>query len=249
MIGALFKAFSQFGERRSRRILIWVFLISLGIAGGLIAVVSVVLTNLDLLDIGWLDSFIDALGVLAAVFVAWLLFPVIAVMIAYMYTDPIAEAVEARYYPDLPPAKPETVWHYAKAGIRFEIVALALNILILPLAIIPFVNVIYPFIFFAMNGYLFGRELFEIVAPRRMSFAQTRTLRRRHRIKLLLAGALIAGMFMVPIFNLIAPVVATAFMVHVFHGLAPRGDGWGEPAEPAGERPSIAGARAIAEKR
>ena len=56
-------------------------------------------------------------------------------------------------------------------------------------------------------------------------------------------------MFLVPIFNLIAPVVATAFMAHVFHGLAPRGDGWGEPAEPAGERPSIAGARAIAEKR
>jgi uncharacterized protein involved in cysteine biosynthesis len=249
MIGALFKAFGQFGDRRSRRILIWVFLISLGIAGAMIAVVSTVLASLEFLDIGWLDSFIDALGALAAAFLAWLLFPVIAVMIAYIYTDPIAEAVEARYYPNLPPAKPETVWHYTRAGIRFEIVALALNILILPLSMIPFVNAIYPFIFFAMNGYLFGREFFEIVAPRRMSFAQTRTLRRRHRIKLLLAGALISGMFLVPIFNLIAPVVATAFMVHVFHGLAPQGDGWGEPAEPAGERPPVAAARAIEEKR
>ena len=33
------------------------------------------------------------------------------------------------------------------------------------------------------------------------------------------SGVIIALLFVVPVFNLIAPVVATAFMVHVYHGL------------------------------
>ncbi|MEE8173132.1 MAG: EI24 domain-containing protein, partial [Alphaproteobacteria bacterium] len=72
-------------------------------------------------------------------------------------------------------------------------------------------------------GVLLGREFFEIVAPRRMDFKAVRQLRRKHRIKLFVSGIVIALLFTVPLVNLIAPIVATAFMVHIFHGL--RGSG------------------------
>jgi uncharacterized protein involved in cysteine biosynthesis len=48
-------------------------------------------------------------------------------------------------------------------------------------------------------------------------------LRRRQRGRLWLAGVAIAGMLMVPVFNLIAPVVAIAFMVHLMAPPARRG--------------------------
>lgn len=217
MIPDLIKAFGQLSDRRTRHILIWVFLISLGVAAALIGAAAGALSALSLAGIGWLDDLIAALGGLVAAFLAWAMFPAVAVMIAYAFTDPVAEATEARYYPSLPPARPQGFWRYLRAAIRFELVALLFNLLLLPIAIIPFVQVVYPFLFYAVNGYLFGREFLEVVAPRRMDFRETRKLFRRHPVRVFVAGLIIAFLFTVPVLNLLAPVFATAFMVHVHH--------------------------------
>ena len=42
-------------------------------------------------------------------------------------------------------------------------------------------------------------------------------LRRRHRGQLFLAGIIITFLLTLPLINLIAPVVATAVMVHLYH--------------------------------
>jgi uncharacterized protein involved in cysteine biosynthesis len=57
------------------------------------------------------------------------------------------------------------------------------------------------------------------VAVRRLTHDQVRTLRRRHRGRLTTAGVVITVMLTIPLVNLLAPVVATAFMVHVFERL------------------------------
>ena len=98
------------------------------------------------------------------------------------------------------------------------------NLLILPLSFVPFAQVIYPVLYFIINGVLLGREFFEIVALRRMNFAAVRKLRRKHRIKIFVSGVVIALLFSIPLINLIAPIVATAFMVHIFHGLRESGN-------------------------
>ncbi len=77
-------------------------------------------------------------------------------------------------------------------------------------------------LFYGVNGYLFGREYFEIVALRRQNPAAAKRLRRRYRGRLFLAGILIAVMMTIPIVNLFAPIVATGFMVHVFEDLKRR---------------------------
>ena len=77
------------------------------------------------------------------------------------------------------------------------------------------------FVFLGPSGYLFGREYFEVVALRRLDRTAAWTTRRRYAGRIFLAGAAIAGMFLVPFVNLVAPVVATAFMVHLFEGLRP----------------------------
>jgi uncharacterized protein involved in cysteine biosynthesis len=98
------------------------------------------------------------------------------------------------------------------AGARFAVVALLLNLLALPFYFVPGANV--P-VYLALNGYLLGREYFELVAGQRLPLRELGRLRRRQRSRLWLAGVAIAAMLIIPVFNLVAPVVAIAFMVHL----------------------------------
>ena len=75
-----------------------------------------------------------------------------------------------------------------------------------------------PFVFYAVNGYLLGREYFELVAMRRLDPDAARRLRRAHRGELFVAGVVMAFLLTLPVVNLLAPVVITAAMVHLFEG-------------------------------
>jgi uncharacterized protein involved in cysteine biosynthesis len=98
-------------------------------------------------------------------------------------------------------------------------VALALNLLVLPLYLLPGANAI---LYLGLNGYLLGREYFEQVAQRRLDWRAVAQLRRSARARLWGAGVCIAALLTVPVLNLIAPVIATCFMVHLFEGLRQR---------------------------
>jgi uncharacterized protein involved in cysteine biosynthesis len=76
--------------------------------------------------------------------------------------------------------------------------------------------------FYVVNGWLLGREYFEQIAFRRMSLEQARALRRPYGLRLTVAGTAIAFLATVPIVNLITPLLATAYMVHVVQDLTSR---------------------------
>ena len=57
---------------------------------------------------------------------------------------------------------------------------------------------------------------------RRLAPRPARRLRRAHRGRVLLAGIVVVFIMTIPVVNLIAPVLATAFMVHVFQNLPRR---------------------------
>jgi CysZ protein len=101
--------------------------------------------------------------------------------------------------------------------LRLTAATIALNLLALPLyLLVPGINcVLFP----TLKGYLFGRGYFETVALRRLDAAAAGRVRRRFAGRIFLGGIAIAGLFAVPLVNLVAPVIATAFMVHVFEAL------------------------------
>jgi uncharacterized protein involved in cysteine biosynthesis len=74
---------------------------------------------------------------------------------------------------------------------------------------------LYPIISWGLGGYLIGREYYEMVAMRRLDRAAAHHLLAQHRAKFTLAGILIAVVLTIPVLNLIAPVIAVAFMVHL----------------------------------
>ena len=78
-----------------------------------------------------------------------------------------------------------------------------------------------PFVFWLVNGFLLGREYFQLVAVRRMPVAEAAALRRRHAGRLWLAGVLMAVPLSVPVLNLVVPIVEVAVFTHQFHRLAP----------------------------
>jgi uncharacterized protein involved in cysteine biosynthesis len=164
-----------------------------------------------------------AAGVGGVLFASFILFPAVMVMVMSFLLEDIAEAVEARHYPALPPARPQPVGEMLRSGLAFAAVTVAINLLALPfyllLIFLPPLNL---FLFYGVNGYLFGREYFEIVALRRQTPSDAKRARRRFRGRLFLAGILIAVMMTIPLVNLFAPIVATGFMVHVFEDLKRR---------------------------
>ena len=93
--------------------------------------------------------------------------------------------------------------------------AIGLNLLALPLlAVLVFIPPLNLVVFYGLNGYLLGREYYELVALRRMDLRQAGALRHRYAVPIFLAGVLITFFSTVPFLNLLTPVLATAFMVH-----------------------------------
>ena len=216
MFRALFLGFRQLGEPGSRRLLLRCLLLAILTFVLLAAAVGTLLGVLDPTGLGWLDTGLALAGSAATVVVAWLLFPVTIALALGFFAEEVVDEVERRHYPDLPPPSGTPIGASMWGAVRFASFALLLNLLVLPLYLLPGANLL---IYLGLNGYLLGREYFELVAARRLAPATVSAARRRLRGRLWLAGTIIAAMLAVPLFNLVAPVVAIAFMVHLFEGL------------------------------
>ena len=95
--------------------------------------------------------------------------------------------------------------------------ALLLNLILLPAYLLLLLfPPLYLLVFYSVNGYLLGREYFELVAYRRLEERAADDLRRSYRGRVMLAGVVMAFMLTIPVFNLVAPIAATAFAVHLF---------------------------------
>ena len=161
---------------------------------------------------GWLESLAQFGGVIGALIIAWFLFPSVAAAIAGIFADEVIDAVEAEHYPHLLPAKGVPMVAALLDGLKLAAIAVVANLLALPFLI---VFPVYILITWGVNGWLLGREYFEMVAFRRMSKAEARALHKAHNGTFTIAGILIAICLTIPFVNLIAPVLGAAFMVHV----------------------------------
>ena len=79
-----------------------------------------------------------------------------------------------------------------------------------------FLAPLIPFVLYALNGYLVGREYFELAAMRRLDPQDGQALRKQHKARVFICGIVIAILMTVPLVNWLMPIIATAFMVHVF---------------------------------
>jgi CysZ protein len=211
MIEAALQAFGETFSPPLRRIL----LKSIGLAFLLLIVLGMILqgtiTHMVTLPYPFdmALAIFTALGIIAG---AIYLMPPITSLVASLFFDEIAEQVERRNYPADAAGKALPVTTSVLLSLRFFSLVLLVNLVALVLLILPGVNVA---VFFIANGYLLGREYFELAAMRFRSIDEARALRRANAMRIFLAGLVIAGVVIIPILNLITPVFATAFMVRM----------------------------------
>ena len=228
ILDSFLKALGQLGDGRFQRVL-WM---GIGLTLGLFVAAFVTLRR----TIGWLVP--DAvtlpwigevhwveraleLGAIPVMLLAsvFLMVPVASAFCG-LFLDDVAEAVEDRHYPGLPPAPRIPISTQIWDAIRFFGTVVLVNLL--ALLIYPFSGPFTPILFWVVNGYLLGREYFTLAAMRRLGPDGARALRSRYSGTIWLAGALMAAPLSIPIVNLLVPVLGAATFTHLFHRLQAR---------------------------
>ena len=175
---------------------------------------------------GWLArqlesvGFYEIAGTVLVAFLALLLFPAVALTIQGLFLDSVTDAVEAKYYPNLTPGRDVPISEGLSAALRLVGLVIGVNLLLLPVYLILLLLPPTGFILYvAVNGYLIGREYFEVVGLRRRTLPELKVIRRRNRIAVWLDGILLFLFFTIPVLNLAGPTLGTAYMVHRYHRL------------------------------
>ena len=213
MVSALLHAFADVSSPAVRRFTVLGLALALSSFIVVWTAIAILLARTALFEWGPLNWLVDILGGMAVLVISWLIFPAVVTIVMGFFLDQIAGAVEAMHYPDRGPARRSSIAETVATTTRLMAITVLLNLLALPVYIMaPGLNF---FVFLGINGYLFGREYFEVIALRRLDRIAAREARRRVAARVFVAGVVIAGLFAIPFVNLIAAVIATAFMVHL----------------------------------
>ena len=172
----------------------------------------------------WLNESLHVLGGLGVMVLSLIFFPSVFGVLQAFFLDGLADRIEAKHYPELGAARGAAVWDGMVVALNVLALMVVVNLVMLPFYIVGSLFLGAGMVlFYAVNGWLCGREYFVQVALRRMNRAETKRWTRVNRGTLWLAGVGILLLGTVPLLNLAAPVVGCIFMVHVARTLRPPG--------------------------
>jgi CysZ protein len=220
------KAIGQLGDRRFRRVALFGIALALALLAAiyLLFVLALQAFAPDSITLPLVGPFtgVDALIGWASLFLmiglsVFLMVPVASAFTGIFLED-VAAAVEDRHYPTLPPVTPPPIGDTLRDTINFLGLVIAVNIG--ALFLYPFAGPAIPLVFWAMNGFLLGREYFTLVAMRRIGRDSARAMRRKHGLAIWVAGTLMAAPLSIPLVNLIVPVLGVATFTHLFQRLS-----------------------------
>ncbi len=219
------RAVGQIGDAPFRRVLL------LGLGLSLALLIAVYLGFLTLVQIFVPDSVtLPWIGTLSGVdtVIGWgsavlmiglsvfLMMPVAALFTSF-FLEQVVDAVEERHYPTLPDAIPMKWGEMIVDSLGFFGLLIVANLVALILYF--FAGPFIPLVFWAVNGFLLGREYFTLVATRRLGREGARALRRKHGAEIWFAGTLMAVPLSIPLVNLLVPVLGAATFTHMFQRL------------------------------
>lgn len=173
---------------------------------------------------GWMGWLGYAAGPVGAALLAFLLFLPVACGIATLFVDRVADAVERSWYPAVPPVAPAPLAHQIWDGLELGLKVLGLQLLALLLSVLlPGIGLLLGWL---VAAWAVGRGVFVSVAMRRMGRREALLLCRHRLPEVLAQGGWMVALGVVPVLNLLAPVLGTAALVHVLHAPEPgRGRG------------------------
>lgn len=226
ILASFLKALAQLPDPRFRSVL-WrgiglTIALLIGIYAGLLWLIEVLteepITLPGVGEVTWLGDLLGwgSLGVVLLLSI-FLMVPV-ASAITSLFLDEVAQAVEDKHFAQLPNVPKVSFADGLRDTVNFLGVLIAANIFAFLLyAIFPFAAI---FIFYALNGFLLGREYFQLAAMRRIGRKAAKELRKKHSAKIWIAGCLMAVPLSFPLINLIIPILGAATFTHLYHAVS-----------------------------
>jgi len=226
ILGDFLKALGQLTDRRFRRVMMIGMLLSIallvGVYAGFLALIQWAIPgSIDIPFVGPVESLGTLLSWGSALFMIGLsVFLMVPVASAFtgLFLEDVAQAVEDRHYPGLPAVTRVPFMDALIQSVNFFAVLVGVNML--ALVLYGFAGPFIPVVFWAVNGFLLGREYFTMVATRRLGREKAKALRRRYAAQVWIAGSLMAAPLSFPLINLLIPVLGAATFTHMFHRLA-----------------------------
>lgn len=210
-------AFGQLGDRR----IIGVLAKSMALTVLIVALLAAALWRgtavaVERYAAGW-GELGGLAGVLLAVILGWLAFRIVALAVLQFFADDVVRAVEERHYPaDAANARELPFSEDARNALGGLTRAVLVNLVALPVGLLLLVTGVGTALWFwAVNAWLLGRELMDMVWLRHRPSRETAPpLSGLTRFAL---GGIVAGMLLVPFANLLAPVIGAAMATHLVH--------------------------------
>jgi CysZ protein len=218
MFASVGKAAAMLIDRDFIGMILWSLLLTAVLFVLLFAGVEYGLAHLPPLGSIWVNRFLEVTAPLVLVLAIFFLGAPVAAIVASLYLDRIAARVDAHFYPNDPKAPGTPLATSIGEAIRLIGLSLLINVALLPVDVgVPGLSEIATIL---VNGWLLGREFFELASLRHLSRQQSDAMRRKYSGKIFLAGLLISILTVIPFVDLIAPFFGSALMAHLFKRLS-----------------------------
>ena len=212
MIRAAFRALQDLLSPEFRGILFKALGLTLLLFLGVFIAVEILLNSLSLVPWAWAENLIAVIAALGLLVVFFFLAAPVTAMFAGLFLDRVAGFVEKRHYPRDPPGVDLPIdARRSPLRLQFALIILLVNLAILP-AIFFGIGAIGLII---ANAYLLSREYFEMAAMRYMDDEDAKEFRRMNSPQVFVSGFIPALLALVPIVNLVVPLFATSYFMHL----------------------------------
>ena len=222
MISSFLKTFGQINDPKIRKALGLATLLTLL---SIILAVTLGVTLIDrLLDFfsmtlqswfgkgeSWFRGFAQFLGGSLIFLICYMVFAGIHGAFVGIFIDDILDSVHQKHYPEMPWQKPPGFIKSCLFSARLLSLTLALNLLASPLVILAwFVPPVGLFLQIVLNGYLLGKEYGQLVEFR---IPENESVSPKPRY--FLNGMVASIIWIVPILNLLAPILLAGSVLHL----------------------------------
>jgi CysZ protein len=218
MFASAGKAFAMLFDRDFAGMVFWTLVLTAILFVALFVGLEYGLSYLPELGSIWVNRFLELATPIVLILAIFFLGAPVAAIVGSLFLERIAAKVDAHFYPNDPRAPGTPVLTGMGESFRLIGLALLINVALLPVDVgVPGLAEVATVL---ANGWLLGREFFELAALRHLSRPQSDALRRRHGLKIYAAGLLIAILTVIPALDLIAPFFGSALMAHLFKRLS-----------------------------
>ncbi len=163
----------------------------------------------------WAQDLLAVAAGLGLIVLFFFLMAPVTALFAGLYLDDIAGKVEAQHYGRDAVGAGLSGLTAVKVSLQFGLLVLLINILALPFVLTG----VGAILLIVINAYLISREYFEMAAMRHMAVQDARDFRKDNAASIFVAGFLPAVMALFPLVNLLVPLFATSYFVHMFKAL------------------------------